>query len=145
MDDATVDVYERVARSWRQRRGESTDELGTRFRRWAGDGPVADLGCGTGRYFSEIGAPVIGIDASAAMLTLAGEHGFPLVRGDLECLPLSGQAFVGVLRGTPLCTSREPVCRMPSRSAGRVLHPGGLLVATLIEGTSEGYDLPNDD
>jgi SAM-dependent methyltransferase len=145
MDATTVRVYERIAPVWKQRRGDATDGLGAQFRRRAGLGPVADLGCGTGRYLGEIGAPVFGIDATAGMLSLARPRGFPLVRADLECLPLDDGCLDGIFARHSYL--HLPKARLASAlaEARRVLRAGGLLMATLIEGDYEGYALPNDD
>ena len=64
MDAATIVIYEDNALEWVARRGEATNGLGVRFRRRVGDGLIADLGCGPGRYLNEIGGPVVGIDAT---------------------------------------------------------------------------------
>ena len=145
MDAETVAVYERRAREWIERRGESTDGLGRRFRDQVGGGLIADLGCGAGRYLAEIGAPLVGVDATAAMLDLARRSEFPLVRGDLEALPFCDGALAGAF-------ARHSYLHLPKvalgdalREARRVLQPGGLLLVTLIEGEYEGHDLPGDD
>jgi len=145
MDAATVAIYEDNALEWVARRGEATNGLGVSFRGRVGDGLVADLGCGPGRYLSEIGGPVVGVDATAAMLDLAGAKGHPLVRGDLEALPFAD----GVLAGAFACHSylHLPKARMGDAltEAFRVLRPGGRLLVTLIEGSYEGHERPGDD
>lgn len=53
---------------------------------------VLDAGCGTGRYarlLTALGARVVGIDRSPAMLARARAHRVPLLRGDLAALPLT--------------------------------------------------------
>lgn len=145
MDAATVAIYEDNALEWVARRGEATNGLGVSFRGRVGDGLIADLGCGPGRYLSEIGGPVVGVDATAAMLDLAGAKGHPLVRGDLEALPFAD----GVLAGAFACHSylHLPKARMGDAltEAFRVLRPGGRLLVTLIEGSYEGHERPGDD
>jgi SAM-dependent methyltransferase len=145
VDAVTVSVYERRAREWIERRGEATDGLGKRFRDQVGPGLIADLGCGAGRYLGELGAPSVGVDAAAAMLTLARRSGFPLVRGDLEALPFAD----GVLAGA---FARHSYLHLPKANLGgalgearRVLRTGGLLMVTMIEGEYEGHSLPDDD
>jgi SAM-dependent methyltransferase len=146
MDRATVDVYEARAAEWLERRGpDAHDDLGRRFREQVGDGLVADLGCGTGRYLTQIGRPVAGLDVTAAMLELAARHGEPLVRGDLERLPFRDGALAGVFaRHSYLHLPRERLA-FALGEARRVLRPHGLLLLTLIEGDFEGHDLPSDD
>lgn len=145
VDADTVAVYERRAWEWIERRGESTDGLGRRFRDQVGGGLIADLGCGAGRYLAEIGPPVVGVDAAAAMLSLARRSEVPLVQGDLEALPFRDRVLAGAF-------ARHSYLHLPKASLGaalaearRVLRPAGLLLVTLIEGDYQGHDLPGDD
>jgi SAM-dependent methyltransferase len=145
MDAGTVAVYERRAHEWTERRGEASDGLGRRFRDQVGSGLVADLGCGAGRYLAEIGQPLVGVDVTAAMLTLARRSGYPLVRADLEALPFAEGTLAGAF-------ARHSYLHLPKTRLGdalsdvrRALRPGGLLLVTLIEGEYEGRDLPGDD
>lgn len=145
MDAATVEVYERVAAAWKARRGDTTDVLGRQFRERVGGGLVADLGCGSGRYLNELGGPVVGVDATRAMLTLARSGGCPLLQGDLESLPLADGTLAGAF-------ARHSYLHLPKArllpalgEAKRVLCAGGWLMATLIAGSYEGYELPDDD
>ncbi len=145
MDASTVEIYERRANEWIERRGEATDGLGSRFRDLAGGGLVVDLGCGAGRYLSEIAAPVVGMDASASMLGLARRADTPLVRGDLEALPFATGSLAGAF-------ARNAYLHVPKARLGgalaelrRVLRPSGLVFMTMIEGRYEGNELPGDD
>ena len=144
-------VYQEKAQEWRSRRGDRGDGLGAEFRAAAGPGPVVDLGCGVGRYLGEIGAPVIGLDATAAMLheatNLLADRSLPsvLVRGDLEALPFTDRSLVGLFaRHSYLHLPKTSV--LPAlREARRVLVAGGLLFLSLIPGDYEGRALPQDD
>lgn len=145
MDRATVTVYERSAPEWLSRRGDKGDGLGRHFRTLVGPGPVIDLGCGAGRYLAELGDPVVGVDATEAMLHLAARRERPLVRGDLEALPFADGAIAGLF-------ARHSYLHVPKgrllgafSEALRVLRPGGTLLASLIGGSYEGYALPGDD
>ena len=145
MDAATVAVYERRAHEWIERRSQTGDGLGRRFRDQVGSGLVADLGCGAGRYLAEIGQPLVGVDVTAAMLTFARRSGFPLVRADLETLPFGEGTLAGAF-------ARHSYLHVPKgrlddalSEVRRVLQPGGLFLVTLIEGEYEGHDLPGDD
>jgi SAM-dependent methyltransferase len=95
MDERTVAIYEDVAVQWQQSRGEASDDLGRLCRLQAGGGLVIDLGCGPGRYLSQLAAPVIGLDVSTSMLALAKVQGHPVVHADLELLPFADNAFAG--------------------------------------------------
>ncbi|MGO8874789.1 MAG: class I SAM-dependent methyltransferase [Acidimicrobiales bacterium] len=145
MDAATVAVYERVAVTWKERRGDTTDGLGRQFRQRVGAGLVADLGCGAGRYLGELDGPVLGVDATAAMLTLARPRGCPLLQGDLEALPLADGTVAGAFARHSYL--HLPKARLPGAlgEAKRVLRAGGWLMVTLIAGSYEGYELPDDD
>jgi SAM-dependent methyltransferase len=145
VDRETVAVYECRAEEWIERRGEASDGLGRRFRDQVGSGPIADLGCGAGRYLDEIGRPLVGVDVTAAMLALASRRGYPLVRADLEALPFGRATLAGAF-------ARHSYLHLPRTRLGgalcdvwRVLRPGGLFLFTLIEGVYEGHDLPGDD
>jgi SAM-dependent methyltransferase len=145
VDRATVAVYEARAREWKLRRGEAGDGLGRGFRADVGSGTVADLGCGTGRYFEEIGAPVVGVDATAAMLELAQHRGTPLIRSDLEALPFRTGSLAGAF-------ARHSYLHVPKGRLGaalvelrRVIRPGGKVLLSMIEGDYEGHELPGDD
>lgn len=146
VDTATVAAYEWGAKGWNDRRGSAADDLGSRLRRAAGEGPVADLGCGSGRYLDQLGDPVVGLDATAAMLSMAREAGStPLVRADLETLPFAEGSFAGAF-------ARHSYLHLPKERAAaafgelrRILRPGGALLVTFIEGSYEGHGLPGDD
>jgi SAM-dependent methyltransferase len=145
VDDATVEIYERRAAEWIERRGEATDGLGLRFRELAGDGPVADLGCGAGRYVAEIGPPLVAMDASSSMLKLARRSGCPLVRGDLEALPFASESLVGAFARNAYLHLPKDCLGLALAELHRALRPGGLLCMTMLEGGYEGRDLPGDD
>jgi SAM-dependent methyltransferase len=80
-DDSIARDYDRIAESYaREISGESTGKpldralLGYVANRAAGRGTVGDLGCGPGhvtRYLADLGADVIGLDLSPAMIRLA--------------------------------------------------------------------------
>jgi SAM-dependent methyltransferase len=145
VDRATVAVYEARAREWQRRRGDATDGLGRRLREEVGPGVVADLGCGTGRYFEELGFPVVGVDATSAMLELARSRSAPLVQADLEALPFrTGQLAGAFARHSYL---HVPKVRLPKAlvELRRVIRPGGRVLLSMIEGEYEGSELPDDD
>jgi SAM-dependent methyltransferase len=145
VDPATVDIYERRAREWIERRGETTDGLGRRLRELAGPGPVVDLGCGAGRYLGELGGPVVGLDATAAMLGLARRSEVPLVRADLLHLPFADGSLAGAFARHSYLHLPKAELPRALRDLRRVLQAGGVAVLTLIEGSYEGHDLPTDD
>ncbi len=102
--------------------------LEERLDRWAGTGPVLDLGCGRGYWMEHLaakGVPAVGLEHALDRAVLAGHHG-PVVSGDAARLPFA-DASVGlvwcihVLHHLP-----EPALVLAE--VARVLRPGGALV-----------------
>jgi SAM-dependent methyltransferase len=107
------------------------------------DGPVLELGCGSGRVgiaLARDGLDVVGVDNSVAMLALARARatGAPL-RGrirfeqtDVRSLSMAGQFALAIypLNGFLHLLSMEDQQRA-LRNIGRALMPGGLLILDL--------------
>jgi SAM-dependent methyltransferase len=72
MDDYGASTYgDRIAGIYDDWYGEASTEMISRLAEFAGDGPVLELGIGTGRAaipLAGLGIPVHGVDASSAML-----------------------------------------------------------------------------
>jgi SAM-dependent methyltransferase len=107
------------------------------------DGPVLELGCGTGRVsipLARAGVNLVGIDRSAAMLARAaaaagrkgrtggtGRSGSRFVRGDIRALPFARREFAmalapygilqSLIRERDLCATLESVAGVLSRGA----------------------------
>lgn len=87
-----------------------------------------DIACGTGqssRAMAEVSDIVVGVDASAAMLTQARSRGVTCVRAVAEQLPLAHATFDLASIGLAFHWLDRPVVL---REARRVLKPGGWLV-----------------
>ena len=132
--------YDAVAEDYAERFG---DELDARpldrallagfaeLVRAAGAGPVADVGCGTGRvtaHLSGLGLPAFGIDLSPGMIATA-RRSYPGLRfevGSMLALDLPDGALGGLLAW--YSTIHVPDDRLPEAFAEfhRVLAPGGL-------------------
>ncbi|MEU3073872.1 class I SAM-dependent methyltransferase [Streptomyces laurentii] len=101
--------------------------------RAAGDGRVADLGCGPGHvtaYLEESGTSAFGIDASPAMIELARRFspGLRFEVGSMTALDLPDDALGGVLSRWSVI--HTPPAELPPILAEfhRVLAPGGHLL-----------------
>jgi SAM-dependent methyltransferase len=117
------------------------------WRRVAGaaEGPVLELGCGTGRVtvpLARAGVPLVGIDLSSPMLQRARARlrrarlalRAPLVRGDIRQLPFAPGTFAlvaapyGILQS--LVSDRDLTATLKAVAAA--LRPGGRLVMELV-------------
>ena len=109
----------------------------------AGDRPVLDVGCGTGRWTQEVMAPgrrAVGLDPSTAMLARARERvpEAALVRGRAESLPFASGHF-----GAVVCVYVIHHLDEPARfvaDAARVLDEGGTL-SVLALAPHDGRDV----
>jgi ubiquinone/menaquinone biosynthesis C-methylase UbiE len=113
------------------------------------DGPVLELGCGTGRVtlpLANAGVEVVGIDRSAEMLARARRRPAPdvrvapqLVRGDIRALPFSSRAFQMVLAPYGILQSlvRDRDLKATLDAVARVMAPGGTFGIDLVP------DVPN--
>ena len=101
MDRRTVEVYEQRADDWAAARPGSTASQ-ARARAFAGrfgQGQIRlDLGCGPGVHLVNLGEPIVAVDASLAMLKLAGEAAPSGLRvcADLEAPPFRRGSIGGV-------------------------------------------------
>jgi ubiquinone/menaquinone biosynthesis C-methylase UbiE len=109
------------------------------------DGPILELGCGTGRItvpVARAGAAVIGIDRSAEMLARGQQRlrrarltGASLVRGDIRMLPFrsrSGFRLVMAPYGILQSLTREADLKATLASVHRVMRKGGTFGIDLV-------------
>ncbi|MFI0263877.1 class I SAM-dependent DNA methyltransferase [Streptomyces sp. NPDC017056] len=107
--------------------------------RAGGGGPVADVGCGTGRvsaHLAGLGLSVFGVDLSPGMLAVARrEHpGLRFEEGSMLALDIPDGSLAGVVAW--YSTIHVPAERLPEAFAEfhRVLAPGGHLLAAFQVG-----------
>jgi ubiquinone/menaquinone biosynthesis C-methylase UbiE len=112
----------------------------------AQDGPILELGCGTGRIALPVvksGTQLVGIDRSAAMLDRARRrlrraklsHRGWLIRGDIRALPFRRRAGFGCVMapyGVLQSLTRERDLQATLASVARVLRRGGLFALDLV-------------
>lgn len=118
------------------------------------NGPVLELGCGTGRVslpLARAGIDVVGIDRSAPMLARARRHiaraargddqdgALRLVRGDIRALPFTRRRFPMVLApyGVLQSLTAERDLAATLESVADVIAPGGTFGIDLVP------DVPN--
>lgn len=103
------------------------------FAELAGDGPVADVGCGPGfvtAHLHALGVEAFGIDLSPAMIEVARrEH--PGVRfevGSMTSLDLADASVAGLLAWWSMIHLPDDEARTALAQFRRVLRPGGVLM-----------------
>jgi malonyl-CoA O-methyltransferase len=99
---------------------------------------VLDAGCGTGRYtrlLAALGARVIGVDLSSAMLGRARSLELPVVRADMCALPLGTASCDVVVSGLAIADVSE-FARV-AREWARVLRPRGVVVYSTLHPIGE--------
>ena len=143
-----MDVYESRGHDWASRRRPVRQAHARSFAKRVAQGALRiDLGCGAGRYLADLGEPVVGLDAAAAMLQQSRDE-VPralLVQGDLEALPFGPSCIGGAWAN--MSYLHVPSLRLPMALADlhRVLRVGAPIDVQVLHGDYEGNALPQDD
>lgn len=146
MDRVTVDVYERSAVAYSERRSARRWQRAEALAAALPEGSLRlDLGCGPGLYLPHLGRPVVAADAAHAMVARARLR-VPTalaVRCDLTALPLRAGAVAGVWASK--AHQHVAATALPGALAElhRVLPVGGHLELAVFEG--EGAATTGDD
>ncbi len=147
MDQRTIELYDERGAQWAERRRPVRRADAEAFARRVAPGMIRiDLGCGAGRYAGDLGRPVVGMDASRAMLALCRHQvDAPLVQGDLESLPFGRQCLHGGWAN--MSYLHVPRLRLPMALADlhRVLVVDAPVDIQVLAGGYEGHALPDDD
>jgi TDG/mug DNA glycosylase family protein len=150
IDRATVEVYQRSAVAYAERRRADAAGRAEDFAaRLPEAGVRLDLGCGAGHYLPHLarGGPVVAADAAPAMVAEARRRqpGTPGVVCDLGALPLRSGALAGVWASKSL--QHLPRTAVPLALAGlhRALEVGGVLDLTVFAGDGDARSGEDDD
>jgi SAM-dependent methyltransferase len=107
-------------------------------------GRVLDGGCGPGRdcaEFAKAGVSVVGLDLSAGLLAEARSYApaAEYVNGDLRSLPFREGSFDGVWLCSSLVHLPADLVATILEESYRVLRGGGVVFASVMEGTEAGW------
>ncbi len=110
--------------------------------RAAGGGLVADLGCGEGRvaaHLAGLGLDVTGVDLSPAMIRIARatRPGIRFEAGSMHALPFGGGTLAGAVSWYSVIHAAPGDVPAYFAEFGRVLRPGGYLLAAFFEAVNE--------
>lgn len=100
---------------------------------------VLDVGAGTGalcRALRAAGAIPVALDTSIDMLARAGAAAMLAVAGDMCALPFPGRQFDAAVSGFAISHVDEP--QQALTEMGRVVRPGGRVIAAVFGATSDG-------
>ena len=106
---------------------------------------VCDAGCGPsghiGRYLSDKGISVVGVDISDQCIELARQNnpGMRFERGDIARLPFESDSMDGVLSYYSIIHTPKAYVSALLGEFFRVLKCGGYLLVAVKVGTREGY------
>jgi SAM-dependent methyltransferase len=138
-------TYDAIARAYHDQLGNELAgkpldrALLAAFIELAGDGPVADVGCGPGhvtRFLAALNARVIGIDISPGMLAVAREHApvLPFAAGSMLQLPSADGTLSGIIALYSIIHLTAAERARACQEFARVVRPGGwLLVAFHVD------------
>ncbi|HEX6423618.1 MAG TPA: methyltransferase domain-containing protein [Acidimicrobiales bacterium] len=148
MDASTVDIYERSAAAYGDRRRAYQPGRAAAFRARLPDGGTrVDLGSGPGHYLPHLGQPVVAIDAAPTMLAEARRRhpGTPVLACDIEALALRPGSLRGVWASKSLQHVERAHLPMALAELHRALAAGGVLDLTVFEGDGADRSGADDD
>jgi SAM-dependent methyltransferase len=143
MDENTTrsvrESYDRLAEEYAIRLFDELQQkpldrnLLVRFATEVGDGQVCDMGCGpghVGRYLSDLGVRVFGLDLSPQMVQQARKLNPDLSfrEGNMLALDLPDESLAGIAAFYAIVNIPKESLLVVFREMSRVLRPGGLLL-----------------
>jgi len=149
----TLEVYQRRADDWIDRRSATTDAV-VEFTRWldregigARPGRVVDLGCGPGWHLPLLRTAAVALDGTAAMLERVAEMApaSPRVRADLRALPFARGSLDAAWAERSLVHLRRAAVPMALWDLHRALRVGAKVHLGLFEGELEHGQIDGDD
>ena len=110
--------------------------------RAAGGGLVADVGCGQGRvgaHLAGLGLDITGIDLSPALIEIARAiyPGPRFQTGSMHALPLGDETLAGIVSWYSVIHAEPGDVPAYLAEFGRVLKPGGHVLAAFFEAVNE--------
>ena len=140
-------AYDAGASTYAQNRQVHDPARAHAFAASASQGHRLDLGCGPGLWFPHLGRPLVGVDASMAMLDIAHKAAddVELVQADLGSLPFADGSFTGIWANK--CLQHIAVDDMEEvlTDLHRVLTADGVIFVEMFSGTGSFHsddDLP---
>ena len=148
MDRRTVDIYERSAAEYGdRRRAYAADRAEAFASRLPAGGVRLDLGAGPGHYLPHLGSPVVAADPAPSMVAEARRRhpGTPGVVCDAAALPVRAGALAGVWASK--CLQHLPRVELPGALTGlhRAIALGGVLDLTVFQGDGAARTDGDDD
>jgi ubiquinone/menaquinone biosynthesis C-methylase UbiE len=137
--------YDELFRDELERKPYDRERLAAFASRFRPPARVLDAGCGpcghVGRFFTDAGASVVGVDLSERCLDLTRRNnpGMIPVQADIGALPFPDDSFDGAVAYYSLIDTPKAAVPGLFRELHRVLKPGGALLATVKAGGEEGY------
>lgn len=141
-----VTVYDEQGPAWAAKRGAVRADDARAFGASVA-GIRADVGCGAGRYLGELGAPVVGFDASWTMLELArtaAPHAM-LVQADLEALPFRDRSLAGAWANMAYLHLPRPRLPLALARLHLAMQPGAPLDLQVLAGDFDWDALADDE
>lgn len=146
-----MEAYEKLARFYDLEHADLTaDQIFYTYLSRQADGPVLEVGCGTGRLLlplAESGIEVTGVDSSSTMLAVARDklgQRVPLIEGDMRTVQLPDRyalVIISINTFMHMLTTSDQLAALTNLA--RCLAPDGQLVIDLPAGDELAHQDPD--